>query len=70
MSDKITIEELKNKISENIKKLSINVSQLAQMADVSNLEMLNIVHGNALPSIDTLRKLSEKLDIPLSCFFE
>lgn len=55
MSDKITIEELKNKISENIKKLSINVSQLAQMADVSNLEMLNIVHGNALPSIDTLR---------------
>ncbi len=70
MSDKITVEELKNKISENIKKLSINVSQLAQMADVSNLEMLNIVRGNALPSIDTLRKLSEKLDIPLSCFFE
>lgn len=70
MNDKITVEELKNKISENIKKLSINVSQLAQMADVSNLEMLNIVHGNALPSIDTLRKLSEKLDIPLSCFFE
>ncbi len=70
MSDKITVKELKNKISENIKKLSINVSQLAQMADVSNLEMLNIVHGNALPSIDTLRKLSEKLDIPLSCFFE
>lgn len=70
MTDKIPVAELKLKIAENIKKCNLNVSQLAQMTDLTNAEMLRIVQGIDLPSMEVLRKLSEKLDIPLSYFFE
>ncbi|MDE5654551.1 MAG: helix-turn-helix domain-containing protein [Clostridia bacterium] len=70
MSDKISVAELRTRIAQNIKKCDINVSQLAQITHISNAEMLDIVHGNTLPSIDVLRKLSETLNIPLSYFFE
>lgn len=63
-------KEVKEKISQNLKKLDIPAIKLAKMADVPYYEMRNIVNGAALPTMEIMRKLSEALNVTLNSLVE
>ncbi|MDE6211208.1 MAG: helix-turn-helix transcriptional regulator [Clostridia bacterium] len=66
MDDKLNMPQIKNIIATNIRKRDIPVHQLAQISGVSTFEIYEIINGQLLPSLATLRKLSEALNIPLT----
>ncbi|MDE5911773.1 MAG: helix-turn-helix transcriptional regulator [Clostridia bacterium] len=66
MDDKLNMPQIKNIIATNIRKRDIPVHQLAQISGVSTFEIYEIINGQLLPSLGTLRKLSEALNIPLT----
>ena len=66
MEDKLNMPQIKNIIATNIRRRDIPVHQLAQISGISTYEIYEIINGQLLPSIDTLRKLSKALDIPLT----
>ncbi|MDE6473682.1 MAG: helix-turn-helix transcriptional regulator [Clostridia bacterium] len=66
MDDKLNMPQIKNIIAKNIRKRDIPVHQLAQISGISTFEIYEIINGQLLPSLETLRKLSEALNIPLT----
>lgn len=66
MYDKLNMPQIKNIIAKNIKKRDIPVHQLAQISGISTFEIYEIINGQLLPNLKTLRKLSEVLNIPLT----
>ena len=66
MYDKLNMPQIKNIIAKNRKKRDIPVHQLAQISGISTFEIYEIINGQLLPNLKTLRKLSEALNIPLT----
>lgn len=66
MVEKLNTQQIKDIIAANIRRRNITVHELSQLSGVSTFEIREIINGQLLPDLDTLRKLSKALDIPLT----
>ncbi|MDE6362416.1 MAG: helix-turn-helix transcriptional regulator [Clostridia bacterium] len=66
MGLKLNMPQIKNIIAANVKKSDMPIHKLSQLSGVPAYEIYEIMNGQILPSLDTLRKLSKALDIPVT----
>ena len=67
---KETRKQLGSRIKELRRSKGLSQSELAEKVDIDPKHLSRIEVGNGFPSLDTLEKISEVLDIALKEFFE
>lgn len=58
------------RIKEIVKEKGITLNELAVRVDITQVSISRIVNGVAKPSLDTLQKIAEALDVHISDLFE
>lgn len=70
----VIVDEIKDTITENIKhfreKLDVSQEKLSELCGYSSTYIGKIERGQRSPSLDTLIRISEALQIPLNCLFD
>lgn len=57
--------EARIRLKEIMKEQGISSAALAEMIDVSKVTISNLINNKTMPSIETLDKIAQKLNIPM-----
>ena len=58
------------RIKDVLKEKKVTVVSLAGMIGITQPNMSNIVNGKSMPSLETLEKIADALDVPITELFE
>ena len=61
---------MKNRIKQVLKEKNVTVSALSALIDITQPNMSSIITGKVNPSIDTLEKIANALNVPISELFK
>ena len=64
------LNHIGTKIKEIRKRKKISQEQLAELVSMNNRSILRIENQQNLPTLETLAKIAEVLDVPITDFFE
>lgn len=70
MSKEVQHELLKNRITEYLKKNNLSINRLAELSNIRQSTLNNIINRGTIPRVDTIQAICEGLNISVKDFFD
>ena len=70
MSKEFQQEILKNRITDYLKKNNLSINRLAELSNIRQSTLNNIINRGTIPRIDTIQAICEGLHISVKDFFD
>ena len=69
MRESVAMTRLTDNIQRIMKEQSLSVQELADRCDMARSAVSRIIHGHHSPTVDTVERIAQALQVPIECIF-